>query len=214
MISMQYSNGYLENNQHISEMERLNLSKSFDNDDLIGLILSNSNMVCASAPILTIPKETEKRTRRARRSRTTFLQSYILPERLSRKLPEAISQQQSCPDFLQNVSIEMEKYCNKEFKNIQANNQCAKRWGDKCKAYPSACSFENYAKKNRYPDVLPPEFSRVRLAECFDDYINANNIQGLTNVHDEKYISAQAPTNSTIEGKKTLCKRIHKIFYL
>ncbi|CAD6239050.1 GSCOCG00008621001-RA-CDS, partial [Cotesia congregata] len=55
-------------------------------------------------------------------------------------------------------------------------------------------------KKNRYTDILPYDFSRVKL-DIIDndpnsDYINASFIKGFSN--DEEYIACQAPKEETI----------------
>jgi len=62
--------------------------------------------------------------------------------------------------------------------------------------YASALKRENVIK-NRYPDVLPLEATRVKLdgGDC-SDYINANFISDLDG--NKKYITTQGPTDVTI----------------
>ena len=48
-------------------------------------------------------------------------------------------------------------------------------------------------RKNRYPDVLPIEETRVKLLDLNNDYINANHIT----YNNLKYISTQAPVKNT-----------------
>jgi protein tyrosine phosphatase len=76
------------------------------------------------------------------------------------------------------------------------NQLCPMAQTNNIALYPSALSGRNYLR-NRYPDVLPEESTRVHLKHFQDDddsdYINANFIQG----HNQKYISCQAPLLST-----------------
>jgi len=66
---------------------------------------------------------------------------------------------------------------------------------DKILYYPSATTFYTRTK-NRYPDILPKECTRVKLQQNEhqegSDYINANYI------FDKEYISTQAPLPSTM----------------
>jgi receptor-type tyrosine-protein phosphatase F len=55
--------------------------------------------------------------------------------------------------------------------------------------------------KNRYSNVLPPEYTRVKLKEIDgiegSDYINANYIDGLIPGSEKAYIATQGPLQST-----------------
>ncbi|KAF4517207.1 hypothetical protein B566_EDAN005260 [Ephemera danica] len=53
-----------------------------------------------------------------------------------------------------------------------------------------------YPMKNRFPDILPYDHSRVELPSTKDDYINASHIKNLTPLSPD-YIMTQAPLPST-----------------
>jgi len=81
-----------------------------------------------------------------------------------------------------------------EFKTIQMLTEKSCSFEDRIINFPSATTFYT-RNKNRYPDILPKESSRVKLQHTGQegsDYINANYI------FDKEYISTQAPTPSTI----------------
>jgi len=82
-----------------------------------------------------------------------------------------------------------------EFKTIQMLTEKSCSFEDRIINFPSATTFYT-RNKNRYPDILPKESSRVKLQlhteQEGSDYINANYI------FDKEYISTQAPMPSTI----------------
>jgi len=78
----------------------------------------------------------------------------------------------------------------KEFRNLPQYH-CE----DATVSFCSAMKPENFCK-NRYPDVLPYEPTRVRLQTCPNDYINANYI---SETHERSYISCQAPLPQTFD---------------
>lgn len=60
-------------------------------------------------------------------------------------------------------------------------------------------SVENY-KRNRYPDILCLEATRVILSKVkpgHSNYINANYVNGYQ--HEKAYIAAQGPLSNTIK---------------
>jgi len=84
----------------------------------------------------------------------------------------------------------------KEFELVNQLRPCNRYldYDELSSLYPSAM---NNFSQNRYRDVLPEEYSRVRLKKMNEehesDYINANYIS----VHKETYISCQAPLPCT-----------------
>lgn len=54
-----------------------------------------------------------------------------------------------------------------------------------------------YPMKNRYPDILPYDYSRVELLTTKDDYINASHIKDIT-PHTPPFIVTQCPMAATI----------------
>jgi len=81
-----------------------------------------------------------------------------------------------------------------EFRALQLLTEKPMSFGERVLAFPSATTYWA-APKNRYPDVLPKEETRVRLRTLngVDDseYINANFI------FDREYIATQAPIPSS-----------------
>ncbi len=80
-----------------------------------------------------------------------------------------------------------------EFTTLQLLTDKPLSFGERVLAYPSACTFYT-ASKNRYPDILPKEETRVLLKNTGIDgseYINANY------VFDREYIATQAPIAAT-----------------
>jgi len=76
-----------------------------------------------------------------------------------------------------------------EFRTLQMLTDRPLSFGERLLTYPSATTFWT-AGKNRYPDILPREDTRVRLSPSGiegSEYINANF------VFDREYISTQAP---------------------
>ncbi|XP_047736365.1 tyrosine-protein phosphatase non-receptor type 23 isoform X2 [Hyalella azteca] len=53
-----------------------------------------------------------------------------------------------------------------------------------------------YPLKNRFPDILPYDHSRVVLTDAYDDYINASHVQ-LRGSHSFPVVVSQAPTPAT-----------------
>jgi len=80
-----------------------------------------------------------------------------------------------------------------EYRTLSMLTDKPMSFGERVLAYPSATTFWT-SPKNRYPDVLPKEDTRVRL-KCTgtdgSDYINANH------VFEKQYIATQAPLCST-----------------
>ena len=64
----------------------------------------------------------------------------------------------------------------------------------------SAVAAKN-AAGNRFQDILPYDFNRVKLLHKseHDDYINASVIRGFSNNSKGLYIAAQGPRNKTVE---------------
>ena len=54
-----------------------------------------------------------------------------------------------------------------------------------------------YPMKNRVPDVLPYDNSRVELPTTKDDYINASHFRNVAS-HAPKFIATQCPTSKTL----------------
>ncbi len=54
-----------------------------------------------------------------------------------------------------------------------------------------------YPMKNRFPDVLPYDSTRVELPTTKDDYINASHVRELSR-HCPKFIATQAPAHNTL----------------
>ena len=57
-------------------------------------------------------------------------------------------------------------------------------------------SYRCYPMKNRLPDVLPFDASRVELPTTKDDYINASRVRDLSR-HAPSFIATQAPAPNT-----------------
>jgi protein tyrosine phosphatase len=156
------------------------ISRSFNINSIGGIV--NSERIFESEPMLLVRSETVKLNRVEKKSLPL-----VIPEKLVACLKKG---KEATPNLI-------DKYAKREYKKVQNSYANVKRWGDKCKEYPTACAFQNYVKKNRYPDVLPPEHSRVKLDDTQNDYINANYIQNLNKHAAERYISTQAPTAET-----------------
>jgi protein tyrosine phosphatase len=80
-----------------------------------------------------------------------------------------------------------------EFNSLQLLTDKPMSFGERILTYPSATTFFT-ASKNRYPDILPKEETRVLLKNTGVDgseYINANF------VFDKQYIATQAPIPTT-----------------
>jgi protein tyrosine phosphatase len=58
--------------------------------------------------------------------------------------------------------------------------------------------------KNRYANILPYDYTRVRLSitsgDQYSDYINANYLDGYGPSRKRHYIAAQGPTPATLVG--------------
>lgn len=63
--------------------------------------------------------------------------------------------------------------------------------------HPTACLPLNFRARNRYPDVLPVEETRVKVLSGESDYINANFVKALEGESCE-FICSQAPLPSTM----------------
>jgi len=66
--------------------------------------------------------------------------------------------------------------------------------------FSCALSVQN-VEKNRYPAVLAPDISRVKLSKDNDnqsDYINANFVDGVHDGSKRAYIATQAPKETTL----------------
>ena len=55
-----------------------------------------------------------------------------------------------------------------------------------------------YPMKNRLPDVLPYDHTRVELPTTKDDYINASHIRKNLPAHSPRFIATQSPTTKTL----------------
>jgi len=80
-----------------------------------------------------------------------------------------------------------------EFRTLQMLTDKPMSFGERILNFPSATTYWT-ASKNRYPDILPREDTRVRLQHTGvegSDYINANF------VFEKQYIATQAPLYST-----------------
>eukprot|EP01085_Mycamoeba_gemmipara_P002016 Mycagemm_TRINITY_DN10038_c0_g1::TRINITY_DN10038_c0_g1_i1::g.2016::m.2016 type:complete len:379 gc:universal TRINITY_DN10038_c0_g1_i1:106-1242(+) len=80
-----------------------------------------------------------------------------------------------------------------EFRTLQMLTDKPMSFGERILNFPSATTYWTSAK-NRYPDILPREDTRVRLQHTGcegSDYINANF------VFEKQYIATQAPLYST-----------------
>lgn len=80
-----------------------------------------------------------------------------------------------------------------EFRTLQMLTDKPMSFGERILNFPSATTYWT-ASKNRYPDILPREDTRVRLQHTGSegsDYINANY------VFEKQYIATQAPLFST-----------------
>ena len=60
-----------------------------------------------------------------------------------------------------------------------------------------------YPMKNRLPDVLPFDASRVELPTTKDDYINASHVRDLSR-HCPRFIATQAPAPNTFSDFWTM----------
>jgi protein tyrosine phosphatase len=99
----------------------------------------------------------------------------------------------------------MEEMAQQEFVNLSCLT-CpqARDIGELRERHPTACFESNFRQKNRYPDVLAIEETRVKLGswDCANgtDYINANFIDVETlggSGSQTRFISTQAPLPST-----------------
>lgn len=80
-----------------------------------------------------------------------------------------------------------------EFRTLQMLTDKPMSFGERILNFPSATTYWT-SSKNRYPDILPREDTRVRLQHTGcegSDYINANY------VFEKQYIATQAPLFST-----------------
>lgn len=80
-----------------------------------------------------------------------------------------------------------------EFRTLQMLTDKPMSFGERILNFPSATTYWT-SSKNRYPDILPREDTRVRLQHTGcegSDYINANY------VFEKQYIATQAPLYST-----------------
>ena len=99
---------------------------------------------------------------------------------------------ESSPHTRRRASGARSRPIGREFRNLP--QPCAGSPDSSRELFRSAVSPTNVCK-NRYPDVLPFESTRVRLRSS-SDYINASYIAG---EHEKSYISCQAPLPSTFE---------------
>ncbi|XP_050516886.1 tyrosine-protein phosphatase non-receptor type 23 [Diabrotica virgifera virgifera] len=62
-----------------------------------------------------------------------------------------------------------------------------------------------YPMKNRFPDILPYDFSRVELCDSKDDYINASYIKDIS-PYAPSFIVTQVPLSSTVGDMWTMIR--------
>lgn len=95
----------------------------------------------------------------------------------------------------------MEEMAQQEFVNLcYLTCPQARDLGELKERHPTACCDSNFRHKNRYPDVLAIEETRVKLGSCNGtDYINANfiDVETLGSSSHTRFISTQAPLPST-----------------
>lgn len=65
----------------------------------------------------------------------------------------------------------------KDFKELTRSQNYPASLSANIKKFPTGTHFINH-HKNRYPDILPKEETRVKLQGLRNDYINANHVQG------------------------------------
>ena len=116
-------------------------------------------------------------------------------KRSSRRLLKSSASNRSMPDVLSPPRPENEDKPCAEFKQLR--DRCVKEIRPKISFDSARCSPN--MRKNRYPDILPNEHTRVRLNPLgYDgsDYINANFVgeEGK-----KRYIACQAPIPTTFD---------------
>ncbi|GLV42515.1 myopic [Carabus blaptoides fortunei] len=77
-----------------------------------------------------------------------------------------------------------------KWKEIQEQQE---RHAQKCSISVARC----YPMKNRMPDIMPYDHSRVELPSTKDDYINASHVRDIA-THSPPFIVTQAPLKSTL----------------
>ncbi|XP_063922824.1 tyrosine-protein phosphatase non-receptor type 23 isoform X2 [Zophobas morio] len=90
-------------------------------------------------------------------------------------------------DVLPNKTLSGPTNLELKWKEIQDKQELEKKAISVARCYPM---------KNRYPDILPYDYSRVELKGAKDDYINASHVKDIS-YYAAPFIVAQAPLAST-----------------
>lgn len=95
------------------------------------------------------------------------------------------------PHQMQQLQADSNCRLNREFDSIQKISLARNR----CQEQKAGRRPENQSK-NRYTDILPYDYNRVKLDSASSNYINASYIHGFEN--DVNYIASQGPMPSTL----------------